>query len=264
MTLLQLAVVAIIQGATEFLPVSSSGHLVLVPAVTGWPDQGLVIDIAAHAGSLAAVILYMWREILMMIAGLARPRRRDNPGLALVGHAVLATAPLVVAGAAVLFLVGDALRSVAVVGWATLLFGVLLYAADRFAIATERLRHMTARRALAIGLFQAFALIPGASRAGAAITAARLLGFGRTDAARFSMLLSIPAILAASGAGLARLVADGAPELYAGTAIVAGIAFAAAFAAILLMMNWIRRASFAPFAAYRILLGAALLFWAYA
>ena len=198
MTLIQLAVIALIQGITEFLPISSSGHLVLIPSLTGWQDQGLVIDVAVHVGTLGAVMAYLWRDIWMMIAGLLKPGNiRRNPGLRLIAQLIVGTIPLVIVGAVVYKYLGDTLRSAVVVGWATLGFGVLLYLADRYTVTINRIEHMTWGRAFTIGVAQIFALIPGASRAGTTITMARLLGFERTDAARFSMLLSIPAIAAA-------------------------------------------------------------------
>ena len=207
MTLIQLAVIALIQGITEFLPISSSGHLVLIPILTGWQDQGLVIDVAVHVGTLGAVMTYLWRDIWMMITGLLKPGNiRRNPGLRLIAQIIVATIPLAIVGAVVYQYLGDSLRSAAVVGWATLGFGVLLYLADRFTVTINRIEHMTWGRAFTIGIAQIFALIPGASRAGTTITMARCLGFERTEAARFSMLLSIPAILAAGSAATLDLI----------------------------------------------------------
>lgn len=264
MTLTQLAVIALIQGITEFLPVSSSGHLVLIPSVTGWQDQGLMIDIAVHMGTLGAVTVYLWRDIALMLRGLWKPGQvRRNPGLRLIGQLVVATVPIVIVGGVVLAEAGDTLRSVEVVGWATLAFGVLLYLSDRFTVTINRLEHMTWGRALLIGLAQVFALIPGASRAGVTITAARWLGFERTDAARFSMLMSIPTILAAGAAASWKLAGTGTPQVWGAALVAAALAFASAFVAIFLMMSWLRRAGFMPFFWYRMALGAGILWWVY-
>ena len=264
MTLFQLAVIAIVQGITEFLPVSSSGHLILVPALTGWQDQGLAIDVAVHVGTLGAVTAYLWRDIFLMLRGMWKPGQvRRNPGLRLIAQLCVATVPVVIVGGFILAEAGDMLRSAEVVGWATLGFGILLYLADRYTVTVNRLEHMTMGRALAIGIAQVFALIPGASRAGVTITAARWLGFERTDAARFSMLMSIPTIIAAGAAASWKLAEEGATHVWADALVAAGMSFVTAFIAIVLMMGWLRRASFAPFFWYRMVLGAGILWWAY-
>lgn len=264
MTLLQLTVIAVIQGITEFLPVSSSGHLILIPSFTGWQDQGLMIDVAVHVGTLGAVVAYLWRDIAVMLQGLWKPGQlRRNPGLRLIAQLVVATIPVVIVGGFVLVEAGDMLRSAEVVGWATLGFGVLLYISDRYTVTVNRLEHMTVGRALLIGLAQVLALIPGASRAGVTITAARWLGFERTDAARFSMLMSIPTIIAAGAAASWKLSQEGTVHVWGDAFVAAGLAFVTAFIAIILMMSWLRRASFTPFFWYRMVLGAGILWWAY-
>ena len=263
-TLVQLAVIALIQGLTEFLPISSSGHLILIPSVTGWQDQGLVIDVAVHVGTLGAVMAYLWRDIWMMLKGMCKPGNvRRNPGLKLMAHLIIATIPVVIVGGLVFNYVGDMLRSAVVVGWATIGFGVLLYIADRFTVTINRVEHITWGRALIIGIAQVFALIPGASRAGTTITMARWLGLERTDAARFSMLMSIPAILAAGAAATLKLIKDDAQHVLADAIVAGAMSFVAAFIAIVLMMSWLKTASFTPFVIYRLFLGVAILVWAY-
>ena len=264
MTLVQLAVIALIQGLTEFLPISSSGHLILIPSVTGWQDQGLVIDVAVHVGTLGAVMAYLWRDIWMMLKGLCKPGNvRRNPGLKLTAQLIVATIPVVIVGGLVFANLGDLLRSAVVVGWATIGFGILLYIADRYTVTINRIEHMTWGRALIIGIAQVFALSPGASRAGTTITMARWLGCERTEAARFSMLRSIPAILAAGAAATLKLVEEGAEHVLADAIVAGAMAFVAAFIAIVVMMSWLRTASFTPFVIYRLILGAAILVWAY-
>ncbi len=190
MPMTQLTVIALIQGITEFLPISSSGHLVLIPSITGWHDQGLVIDVAVHIGTLGAVMAYLWRDIGKIIIGILKPGKvRLNVGLRLISYLTVATIPLVIAGGIVYEYIGASLRSAVVVGWATLGFGILLFFADRYSVTINRLEHMTITRAFIIGVAQILALIPGASRAGTTITMARCLGFERVEAARFSMLL---------------------------------------------------------------------------
>ena len=265
MPLTHLAVIALIQGITEFLPVSSSGHLILIPSLTGWQDQGVIIDIAVHVGTLGAVMVYLWRDVAAMIRGVLKPGNvRRNPGLRLIGYLVVATVPIVIGGAVVLAELGSNSRNPAVVGWATLGFGVLLYLADRYTVTINRIEHMTAGRALIIGIAQVAALIPGASRSGVTITAARWLGFERRDAARFSMLMSIPTIIAAASAAVWELMQKGATHAeWQAVAVAIALSFVAALVAIALMMSWLRRASFTPFVWYRLALGAAILWWAY-
>ena len=261
MTLLQLAVIAVVQGITEFLPISSSGHLRLIPMLSDWPDQGLAIDVAVHVGTLLAVVAYLWRDVLAVLGGLIRiGSGMAHPGVRLAVHLLVATIPVVAAGYALTEFLGTAWRnSLEVIAWATLGFGLLLHLSDRIGLTVRRIEHMGLSSAFAIGLAQALALIPGASRAGVTMTAARLLGFERRDAARFSMLMSIPTIAAAGVFAAGELVESGDPVLQSNALLAGGIAFVAALIAIAAMMGWLRRATFAPFAIYRVILGGALL-----
>jgi len=260
---MHIIVLAVVQGVTEFLPVSSSGHLILVPMVTGWPDQGLLIDVAVHIGTLGAVMVYLWRDMAAMaVGGVRLATGRLEGGGRLLLYLAAGTRPGALAGLLLKDLVGSNLRSAMVIGWATLGFGVVLYAADRWAVTVRRLEHMRIGGAVLIGLAQVLALIPGTSRSGVTITAARVLGYQRRDAARFSMLLSIPTILAA-GTLLTLDLVEARTAVRAEAAIVAGFAFAAALIAIAVMMKWLEKASFTPFVVYRLILGALILAWAY-
>ncbi len=261
MTLLQLAVLAIVQGVTEFLPVSSSGHLIVTSRLLGWPDHGLAIDIAVHAGTLLAVIAFLWRDIARILGGLTVAGAGGSRRLAAM--LTLASLPVGGAGFALYSFGQEGLRDPAVIAWATLGFGLLLYGADRFGMTVRRMEHMTWGAALAIGLAQVLALVPGTSRSGITMTAARFMGFERTAAARFSLLLSIPAIAAATL--LAGLDLHGGGDAAAmRQALWAGaMAFASALAAIWLMMAWLKRATFTPFVVWRLVLGAGLLAWVY-
>lgn len=265
MTELQIAVLAAVQGITEFLPISSSGHLVLVPLVTGWPDQGLVIDVAVHVGALGAVIVYFWRDAwsaLRGLIGLLRGTSTADSRLAL--HLLIATAPIVGAGTAVIYFgLTDLWRNAEVIGWTMLGFGALLFVADRWGITVHRVEHMRAGTALFIGIAQMAALIPGTSRAGITMTAARMLGFERGESARFSMLLSIPAILAAGTVSGYGIVRAGNMSLGGDALLAAVLSLFAALLAIALLMFWLRRQSFTPFVIYRVVLGSALLYWVY-
>lgn len=267
MTLTALILLALVQGITEFLPVSSSAHLILLPALTGMPDQGLMIDVAAHVGTLAAVIVRFFPDVAAATAGLGRlfRGRIDTPGARLAALLAVATLPVVAAGL-VLRLAGltGALRSAELIGWTTLIFGVLLYWADQAGAQDRVAGRWRLGHAVVLGLWQAVALVPGVSRSGIVITGARFLGYARSDAARLSMLMSIPTI-AASGALLGAEVAVTADAAAARDgAIAAALSFLAALAALSVMMRLLRRVSFTPYVVYRVFLGLALLAYAYA
>lgn len=266
MTLFHLMLVALIQGITEFLPVSSSGHLILLPNLTSMEDQGQVIDVAVHVGTLFAVMLYFRTDTLRIFQGIPKVLRGriDDQNAWLVLCLVIATIPVVVAGL-ILKLTGldEALRSIAVIGWTMILFGLVLYWADRTG-GTERTgAEWSLKHAGIMGLWQMLALIPGTSRSGITITGARQLGYGREDAARLAMLMSIPTI-SASGILLGAEVFVTADAAVARDgAIAAFFAFLAALAALWGMMALLKRISFTPYVVYRVLLGAVLLWIAY-
>ncbi len=259
-----LLLIAIVQGITEFLPISSSGHLILIPQLTGRDDQGLVIDVAVHVGTLLAVLLYLWRDVARMLTGTLRGLRgRRDPGFTMALQVVIGTLPMVAVGYLLSRYLEGPPRTVEVVAWATLGFGVLLWLADRMGMTIRRIEHMRYGEAAFIGLVQVLALIPGTSRSGITMTAACMLGYERTDAARFSMLLGIPAILAAGTLTGLDLYQTGNVQLTLDAVIACGLAFVSALVAIVVMMGWLKRASFLPFVVYRILLGGGLLVWLY-
>lgn len=266
MSIFHLFLVALIQGLTEFLPVSSSGHLILLPALTGVQDQGQIIDVAVHVGTLGAVILYFRTDVAAALRGLGELLR----GQPKTGEAVLAlglivaTIPVILFGG-VLYLTGlsDALRSVTVIGWTMLLFGLLLYWVDQRGPQTRHAPEWTLRHAAIMGLWQAVSLIPGTSRSGITITGARHLGYARADAARLSMLMSIPTILASGALLGADVIASADTAAARDGAIAAIIAFFAALAALSLMMRLLRSVSYTPYVIYRVILGIGLLVWAY-
>ena len=261
MTLFQIVTLAIIQGITEFLPVSSSGHLALTPVLMNWKDQGLALDVAVHVGTLGAVMVYLWRDLWLITLGLIRlPTGRIDDGARLAWLVVIASIPVILVGLTVKILLGDAMRTPQLIGWAFIIFGVLLYLSDRMGLTIKRIPHMTTGAAFLIGVAQSFAIIPGASRAGTTITMARMLGFERRDAARFSMLISIPAI-AGAGVLLGRDVLEsGDTVLQANVILAAVLAFVAALIAIAAMMYWLRRQSYTLFVIYRIALGIIILY----
>jgi len=263
--ILHIVVLALVQGVTEFLPISSSGHLALVPVFADWPDQGLIIDVAVHIGTLGAVMLYFWRDMLGMAAGLlALVRGRRDPHARILGLIVLATLPVIAVG----YMLDrndmmDSMRSIEVIAWTTLGFGIVLYLTDQVGMTVRRIEHIGIMDAVMIGLAQVLALVPGTSRSGVTMSAARLLGMERTDAARFSMLLSIPTIIGAGGLKGLDLYQGGNAQLTADAILAAGLAFFTALVAIFLMMAWLRRATFTPFVLYRIVLGGCLLALSY-
>lgn len=260
MPVLHIVVLALVQGITEFLPVSSQGHLLLALKIMEGPDQGLVMIVAVHVGSLGAVMVYFWRDLWLMLAGLGRlTLGQDDAHARLAGYLVVASVPVGVAGFAFKYYLPGGLDSIVVIAWATLGFGVVLYVADRLGMTVRRIEHMGVGDAVIIGLAQVLALVPGTSRSGITISAGRLLGLERSDAARFSMLLSIPAILGAGGLEGLGLYRSGDVALTNDALFAAGLAFVAALLAIFLMMAWLRRSTFTPFVIYRLGLGGVLL-----
>ena len=264
MSIEQIIVLALIQGITEFLPISSSGHLILVPALTGWPDQGVVVDVMTHMGSLLAVRVYFWRDVVALGRGLlVLLTGRLTPEGRMALYIIAGTVPIVIVGA--LFKVtglSDLMRSPVLVAWDAIIFGVLLYLADIFGAVRKTIDDIDFRSAMIIGAAQALALIPGTSRSGITMTAGRALGYLRPDADRFSFLLSIHATAAAGvlilGDALEKHQPIGLDALITG-----GLTFLTALATIAFLMAIIRRHSFLPFVVYRVLLGAVLLGLAY-
>ncbi|MCZ6607696.1 MAG: undecaprenyl-diphosphate phosphatase [Alphaproteobacteria bacterium] len=272
MSVLHIVVLALVQGLTEFLPISSHGHLNLVNEMleglglitAPLPEEEPVLFVAVHVGTLGAVVVYFWRDLWTMVLGLVRlTNGRMDAGARLAGYLVIATVPVVIAGFAVNYYATDALRSVTVIAWATLVFGIVLYVADRTGMTVRHVEHLGVGDAVIIGCAQVLALIPGTSRSGITMSAARLLGMERAEAARFSMLLSIPAILGAGTLKGLDLYRSGDVELTAAAVLAAGLAFAIALPTIFALMAWLQRSTFTPFVVYRVFLGGALLALAY-
>lgn len=261
MDLLQLVVLALVQGVTEFLPISSAAHLVLVPALTGWDDQGLAFDIAVHVGTLAAVAGYFRGDIAALVRGGLAPlvgRVPDARGR-LAWLLVLATVPVGLAGLAFKDVVETTLRAPAVIAWASIGFGLLLWAADRLGARRRDETTLGWRGALLIGVFQALALVPGTSRSGITITAGLLLGLDRAASARFAFLLAIPVIALSGLLQAAELARAGAATPWGALALAAALAAASAWLCIHLFLRFITRIGMAPFVVYRVALGLVLL-----
>ncbi len=266
MPLLTLVLAALIQGITEFLPISSSGHLILLPQLTGLADQGQVIDVAVHVGTLFAVILYFWADSRAALFGLPRVLRGkiDTEGARLAWLLILATIPVIIFGL-ILKLTGldDMMRNITVIGWTMLIFGIVLYWADQTGKTEREAQDWTARHALAMGLWQAISLIPGTSRSGITITTARRLGYKREDAAKLAMLMSIPTIIASATVLGIEVAVTADVQAAKDGAIAAVLAFFAALAALSLMMRLLKSVSFTPYVIYRVILGIVLLGIAY-
>ena len=264
MSLLQIVVLTIVQGVTEFLPISSSGHLLLVPVVTGWPDQGLDLDAAVHVGTLAAVLVYFWRDVWWLAASpVARPGPQRTAARRLLFYLLVGTIPAVIAGGLIHTLAPDFFRSAKIVAWTTLGYGILLYVVDRYCPRINRIERVGLKGAVVIGLAQMLALVPGTSRSGVTMTAGRLLGLERPEAARYAFLLSIPATAAAGALALKDIFGADSGVSGGDAGIAIGLTFITALLAIWFLMSMVRRFSFAPFAGYRLLLGMALIVWLY-
>lgn len=266
LTTTQIILLSLLQGITEFLPVSSSGHLILFSIFTTFPDQGQAMDVAMHIGSIIAVMIYFSEELWKMFKGLIKscflPNFKDY-GNRVFWLVIIASIPAMVFG---LFLRTEGvewMRSSKLIGWTILGYGILLYIADKVGLTVRKVDHLKITDALLIGLAQCLALIPGTSRSGITITMARFLGMERREAAKFSMLLSIPTIL---GAGL--LVGY---ELFMQNNLTAiifaidGILYSFIFSviAIYTVMWWLRKSTFLPFVIYRVVIGTILLLNAY-
>lgn len=264
MSIEQVVILALLQGITEFLPISSSGHLILLPILTGWKDQGLITDVMVHMGSFVAVLAYFWRDVLDLIKGafdLVRRIESVNARKAL--YIVLATIPAVIFGLFVKVTgIIDAVRGAEIVAWNAIIFGILMYLADRYGPKLHTMEDISLRTAMLIGVAQAIAIIPGTSRSGITMTAGRALGMTRPEAARFSFLLGLPAIGAAGVLVLSEAVAEG-QTISADAWLAALLTFFAALAAIAFLMALVKRVSFLPFVIYRLLLGFALLWLVY-
>lgn len=260
MTFFQLFILATVQGLTEFLPVSSSGHLVLAPKLLGEHDQGLVIDVALHVGTLLAVLLYYHRDIWQIVRNVLAGRRAPDPQMRNLGWFIaVASLPAFAAGAAIHFLLPEGIRSVTIITCTTLFFGFLMGLADMYGKKHLKAADSTLGRIFIIGLAQALALIPGTSRSGVTMTAARFMGFERVEAARLSFLIGIPAIAGAGAVSLLSLLDDPSPDMLYQALTAIGLSFVAGLLAIHFMMFWLKRAGLLPFVFYRMFLGGFLL-----
>ncbi len=259
---LQIAILSMLQGLTEFLPVSSSAHLILVSVLTDWEDQGLTFDVALHLGSLSAVVLYFRHELLRMTGSWLRslhdPTRADREAR-LAWSILWATIPVGLAGLLFRDLVEQGLRDPRIMAWSLIGFAVLLAWADWRGRGQRNEYQLGWRDILIIGCAQALALIPGTSRSGITMTAGLMLGMSREGAARYSFLLSIPVIVMAGGLETVTLVQAQTPVLWLPLLTGAVLSAISAYLCIHFFLAFIRRIGMMPFVAYRMVLGIALL-----
>ncbi len=262
MTLTQIIVLALLQGFTEFLPISSSAHLILTPHVLGFSDQGLAFDLAVHLGTLLAVVLYfrhlIWEVLRDWLASLA-PSGQATKNSRLGWQIILATLPVMVVGVLIKDLVEHQLRAPLVIAATTILFGAALWWADKGFRHHREMSTMSWRDALLVGLAQALALVPGTSRSGITMTAALMLGYSRKAAARFSFLLAVPTILASVIWVGKDLVGTTEPVAWGDLGLGVLFSFGAAITTIHFFLRYIERVGMAPFAWYRFALGAVIL-----
>ncbi len=263
---LQVFILSVVQGITEFLPISSSAHLIVVPEITGWLEQGILFDLSVHLGTLGAVMLYFKSDTRRILSGIKHTvfGKLSHENSKLFIKLSIATVPLLICAALLKNIIEQDLRGILPIALASIGFGILLWIADKKKNDKTDISH---KDAFVLGLFQAAALIPGTSRSGITMTAGRFLGFSRTESARFSMLMAIPVIgILTALAILSAVTSDGLVSNNAETShLIAGatLSFITAYIAIDLLMRFVNRIGFLPFVLYRITLGIFLLGWLY-
>jgi undecaprenyl-diphosphatase len=255
----QAIVLGIVQGLTEFLPVSSTGHLRIVPAFLGWEDPGAAFTAVTQLGTLAAVLLYfredLWRIVTTWLRSLREPELRSSLDARMGWYIGLGTIPIAIFGFIFKDQIEEGARSLYLIGTTLIVLGLLLLLAEKLATHERPLERITRRDAIVIGFAQACALVPGVSRSGATLTAGMFLGFDRTSAARYSFLLSVPAVVL-SGLFELRKIGDEGGAGFVPTAIATLLAFVVGYATIAFLLRWLTSHSTAIFVAYRVLLGA--------
>ena len=257
---LQFILIGVIQGITEFLPISSSGHLVLFGQLSNWEDQGLFTDIAVHFGTLFAVIFYLRKDIFYLFANVFQFKFIKDQ---IIFKIILSTLPAIFIGYFIYDYVSIYFRNIQLIAISSILFAIILYLADKIQIKNKSWKKITYLEALLIGLFQVLAFIPGASRAGVTITGARFLGYDRLNAARFSMILSIPIILASMTLSLINVSKENYIDVNLSQSFTAAIvAFITALLSIIFLMKFIKTFNFNIFIIYRFLLGILILLFA--
>jgi undecaprenyl-diphosphatase len=256
--IVQAVVLGLVQGITEFLPISSTAHLRITPAVLGWPDAGAAYTAVLQLGTLVAVIGFFLRDLLSMIAAVLDPARRNGPEARQLLYMIVGTLPVGIAGLLFKHAIEGPLRSLAVIGTSMVVVGLLMAFVEKRASHRRGINELTLRDALLIGLGQTLALIPGVSRSGITLVSAMALGLRRDAAARFSFLLSVPAVAAAGIFELPKVMRT--PNL-AGAPLLVGLVVAAVsgYLSIAWLLRFLRTRTTMPFVIYRVVMGAALL-----
>lgn len=255
-------ILSLVQGITEFLPISSSAHLIIIPEFFLNIDSSRGFDVSLHFGSLLAVIYYLKKDLMKIISDTIY-LKIDNEGFIILKNLIISTIPVIFVGFLVHINNFDIIRSIEVIGWTTLIFGILLGLADRNLKVVKYFKSLNLKDALVIGIAQILAIIPGVSRSGIVITAGLYMGFSRFDASKYSLLLSIPVIIAATTLESINLFIE--KGFFFNNEMIMGIilSFCVALITIRLFMNWINKASLKIFVAYRIMLGILILIYAY-
>ena len=258
---LQAVFLALLQGLTEFLPISSSAHLILPSHLFGWPDQGLAIDVAVHVGTLGAVVTYFRRDVINMTQAWCRSiiTREHSQDSRLAWYVILGTIPVGLAGILLGDFIESDLRSTLVIALATLFFGVGLWFAETQFKHQRSLESIRLRDVVLVGLAQACALIPGTSRSGATMMMAMMLGLTRTAAARFSFLLSIPVISIAGLLKIMQLCQTAEPVPWGYLLLGLAVSFVSAYLCIDWFLRVLEKIGMLPFVIYRMFLGIILL-----
>ncbi len=263
MSWFEAVILGIVQGLTEFLPISSTGHLRIVPAFFGWEDPGALFTAVIQLGTMAAVVIYFWKDLVRITSvwfrSLRDPALRKELDSRMGWYIILATIPIGVFGLAFNDQIETGARNLYLIGGVLILLGLVLLAADQLGKKVRRLDQVTRTDAIWVGFAQALALIPGTSRSGATITAGLFLGMEREAAARFSFLLSIPAIVLSGLYGLTELVSGEEDVDFGALAIATVAAFIVGYISIAFLLKWLANHSLMIFVVYRVILGALVL-----
>jgi len=261
-TYFEAVILGIVQGLTEFLPISSTAHLRIVPALFGWADPGAAFTAVVQLGTMAAVVIFFWRDLLRIasawLRSLVRAELRGTLDARMGWYIIIGTIPVAVLGLAFKDQIETGARDLRIIGWVLILFGIGLWLVDKVFPQRKTVDDLGLRDGILYGLAQSLALIPGVSRSGATITAGRAMSYTRESAARFSFLLSVPAVVL-SGLFEARKIGD-AGSVGIGPTVVATIAaFIVGYATIAWLLRWLTSHSMLVFAVYRVALGALVL-----
>ncbi|WP_217913648.1 undecaprenyl-diphosphate phosphatase [Miltoncostaea marina] len=256
-------VLGLAQGLTEFLPISSTGHLRIIPAFAGWDDPGAMFTAVVQLGTMLAVVIYFWQDLQRITRVWLRSFRdrdaRDELDARMGWYITIATVPIVIFGFIFRDQIETGARNLYLIGTVLIVLGLVLLLAEAVGTRTRRLEDVTRADAIWVGLAQAMALVPGTSRSGATITAGLFLGMERGAAARFSFLLSIPAVVLSGLYGLTDLIASDDDVSFGALAIAIVVAFVSGYASIAFLLRWLANHSTAIFVIYRVVLGAAVI-----